>query len=41
MKEKKAVTTQVRSRYQKSGRKEKSAILDEFIRITRPKVTFF
>jgi hypothetical protein len=34
MKEKKAVTRQVRSRYQKAGRKEKSAILDEFISIT-------
>jgi hypothetical protein len=31
---KKAVTRQVRSRYRKAGRKEKSAILDEFIRIT-------
>jgi hypothetical protein len=34
MKEKKAVTRQVRSRYRKAGRKEKSAILDEFIKIT-------
>ena len=34
MKEKKAVTRQVRSRYLKAGRKEKSAILDEFIKIT-------
>ncbi|WP_411043180.1 hypothetical protein [Treponema sp. TIM-1] len=34
MKEKKAVTRQVRSHYLKAGRKEKSAILDEFIQIT-------
>ncbi|MDR0377868.1 MAG: transposase family protein [Spirochaetaceae bacterium] len=34
MQEKKAVTRQVRSRYQKAGRKEKSAVLDEFISIT-------
>jgi hypothetical protein len=34
MKKKKTVTRQVRSRYQKAGRKEKSAILDEFISIT-------
>jgi hypothetical protein len=34
MREKKAVATQVRSRYRKAGRKEKSAILDEFIKIT-------
>jgi hypothetical protein len=34
MKEKQAVTRQVRSRYRQAGRKEKSAILDEFIRIT-------
>jgi hypothetical protein len=34
MQEKKAVTRQIRSRYQKAGRKEKSAILDEFIWIT-------
>jgi hypothetical protein len=34
MKEKKAVTRQVRSRYQKAGRKEKSAILDECIQTT-------
>jgi hypothetical protein len=34
MKEKQAVTRQVRSRYLKAGRKEKPAILDEFIRIT-------
>jgi hypothetical protein len=32
--EKKAVTRRVCSRYQKAGRKEKSAILDEFISIT-------
>jgi hypothetical protein len=32
MKEKKAVTRQVRSRYQKAGREEKSAIPGEFIR---------
>jgi hypothetical protein len=31
---KKAVTRQVRSRYRKAGRKEKSAIPDEFISIT-------
>jgi hypothetical protein len=34
MQEKKAVTRQVRSRCQKAGRKENSAILDEFISIT-------
>ncbi|MDR0378147.1 MAG: hypothetical protein LBH70_10185 [Spirochaetaceae bacterium] len=34
MQEKKAVARQVRSRYQKAGRKEKSLILDEFISIT-------
>jgi hypothetical protein len=34
MQEKKAVARQVRSRYQKAGRKEKSAILDEFIKTT-------
>jgi hypothetical protein len=34
MKEKQAVTRQIRSRYQKAGRKEKSAMPDEFIRIT-------
>jgi hypothetical protein len=34
MQEKKAVTMQVRSRYQKAVRKEKSAILDEFVSIT-------
>ena len=34
MQEKKSVTKQVRSRYLKAGRKEKPAILDEFIRIT-------
>jgi hypothetical protein len=34
MKEKQAVTRQVRSRYLHAGRKEKSAILDEFIKIT-------
>jgi hypothetical protein len=34
MQEKKAVTRQIRSRYLKAGRKEKSAILDEFIQIT-------
>jgi hypothetical protein len=34
MQERKAVTRQVRSRYQKAGRKEKPAILDEFIKIT-------
>ena len=34
MREKQAVTRQVRSRYLKAGRKEKSAILDEFIKIT-------
>ncbi|MDR0688925.1 MAG: transposase, partial [Spirochaetaceae bacterium] len=34
MKEKQAVARQVRSRYLKAGRKEKSAILDEFIKIT-------
>jgi hypothetical protein len=33
MQEKKSVTKQVRSRYLKAGRKEKSAIPDEFIRI--------
>ncbi|MDR0662467.1 MAG: hypothetical protein LBF80_00080 [Spirochaetaceae bacterium] len=33
MQEKKSVTKQVRSHYLKAGRKEKSAILDEFIRI--------
>jgi hypothetical protein len=31
---KKAVARQVRSRYRKAGRKEKSAILDEFISTT-------
>jgi hypothetical protein len=34
MQEKKAVTRQVRSRYQKAGRKEKSAVPDECISIT-------
>jgi hypothetical protein len=34
MKEKQAVTRQVRSRYLQAGRREKSAILDEFINIT-------
>jgi hypothetical protein len=34
MQEKKSVTKHVRSRYLKAGRKEKSAILDEFIMIT-------
>jgi hypothetical protein len=34
MKEKKAVTNQIRSRYQKANRKEKSAILNEFIQLT-------
>jgi hypothetical protein len=34
MKEKQAVARQVRSRYLQAGRKEKSAILDEFIKIT-------
>jgi hypothetical protein len=34
MQEKKAVTRQVRSRYLKAGRKEKSDILNEFIKIT-------
>ncbi|MDR2433473.1 MAG: hypothetical protein LBD47_02750, partial [Treponema sp.] len=34
MQEKMAVTRQVRSRYQKANRKQKSAILDEFISIT-------
>jgi hypothetical protein len=34
MQEKKAVTRQVRSRYKKAGRKEKSVILDEFIKTT-------
>jgi hypothetical protein len=34
MQEKEAVARQVRSRYQKAGRKEKSAILDEFIKTT-------
>jgi hypothetical protein len=34
MQERKAVTRQVRSRYRNTGRNEKSAILDEFIRIT-------
>jgi hypothetical protein len=34
MKEKQAVTRPVRSRYLHAGRKEKSAILDEFIKIT-------
>jgi hypothetical protein len=34
MKEKQAVARQVRSRYQKAGQKEKSAVLDEFIKIT-------
>jgi hypothetical protein len=34
MHEKQAVARQVRSRYHKAGRKEKSAILDEFIKIT-------
>jgi hypothetical protein len=34
MKEKKAVTRQIRSRYQKSKRKEKSDILNEFIQLT-------
>jgi hypothetical protein len=41
MKTKQAVSRQVRSRYQYAGRKEKSAILDEFIKITgykKPKV---
>jgi hypothetical protein len=34
MQEKKAVARQVRSRYRKAGRKDKSAIMDEFIKIT-------
>jgi hypothetical protein len=34
MQEKKAVAKQIRSRYLKAGRKEKSAILDEFILTT-------
>jgi hypothetical protein len=34
IKEKQAVARQVRSRYLHAGRKEKSAILDEFIKIT-------
>jgi hypothetical protein len=34
MHEKQAVARQVRCRYQKAGRKEKSAILDEFIKTT-------
>jgi hypothetical protein len=34
MNEKKAVAAQVRSRYRKAGRKEKSVILDEFIKTT-------
>ncbi|MDR1094864.1 MAG: transposase family protein [Spirochaetaceae bacterium] len=34
MKQKQAVTRQIRSRYLQAGRKEKSAILDEFIKIT-------
>jgi hypothetical protein len=34
MQEKKAVTVQIRSRYQKAERKEKSVILNEFIQLT-------
>jgi hypothetical protein len=34
MKEKKSLAMQIRSRYQKAGRKKKPAILNEFIKTT-------
>ena len=34
MKEKQALTRQIRPRYRKAGRKEKTAVLNEFIRTT-------
>ena len=35
MRQKKAVTKELRDRYSKSSKKEKIIILDEFIRLTR------